>query len=105
MMALVAAAVLPGGMMGCGPGYNGISKGTWEIVLYTGADRMIPRYPFVPPPRFDVTEAAMAANGRLVSANVLYVGKPVIFGIIGCGKLSIKDSGDGTEVAMVVLGG
>ena len=71
-------------------------------VLYIDADMTVPRYPWLPPPRLDGTEAAFCFNLWQRRVRELYVGWPAtLLGWIG--KLLVEALVDGTEDAIVVV--
>ena len=81
--------VVPWGMTGWGPGFTGGMNGTLERVAYTAGCSVSQRWPKVPSPRLDWTDAALALSLECASAMVSYVGSPLIFGREGKGKPSI----------------
>ena len=75
-------------MSGAEPGLTGMMKAVTDKVLYTAGGTVSWRRPRLPQPRLDWTEAAFELSFKLTSAMMLYVGVPMMGGIVGNGKPS-----------------
>ena len=65
------------------PGLKGTTEAVTDKVFYTAGDTVSWRSPRVPQPRLDSTEAAFELSFKLTLEMVLYVGVPMMGGIVG----------------------
>ncbi len=63
----------------------------WPI-MWTASDMVRVRCPNVPPPSSEWTEAALALRSCTTLVMDLYAGGPWMGGIVGWGKLSMRES-------------
>ena len=85
---VIWAPVELAGMYGEEPGLTGTTKAVTDKVLYTAGETVRWRRPRVTQPRLGWTEAAFELSFKLNLAMVLYVGVPMMGGIVGNGKPS-----------------
>jgi hypothetical protein len=95
-------AVVPtfGTSTGTGPGLGGATNGMAKRVAYTTGEMVNAKCPSWPSPSLEWMEAALELRRRVTSVMDSYVGSPSMGGMMGWGKLSMKDL---TEVAAMLV--
>ncbi len=71
-----------------------------ERVAYTAGEMINAKCPSWPSPSSEWIEAELVLRSRVMSVMDSYVGSPSMGGMVGWGKLSMKDS---TEVAAMLV--
>ena len=100
-MAWICGAVPTfGTITGAGPGLGGATNGMAKRVTYTAGDMVNAKCSSWPYPSSEWIEAELVLRSRVMSVMDSYVGSPSMGGMVGWGKLSMKDS---TEVAAMLV--
>ncbi len=76
---------------GTGPGFGGSTNGMAKRVAYTAGEMVNAKCPSWPSPSSEWMEAALVLRRRVTSVMDSYVGSPSMGGMMGWGKLSMKD--------------
>ncbi len=85
---------------GTGPGLGGATNGMAKRVAYTAGEMVDAKCPSWPSLSSEWIEAALVLRRTVTSVMDSYVGSPSMRGMMGWGKLSMKDS---TEVAAMLV--